>query len=114
MELNNSQESEKDIYNFLILHNTNPISLVTKVDLKKYPNTIFWFKDNTCIIEYNFKVSKVWLSNSNFWKMFDNLDDVNKIEKIENVIKKHFNFSDVTYVNLKVNHFESIEKYFNG
>ena len=41
------------------------------VDFEKYPNSIFWFKGDTRIFEYNFENLLFWIDYDEIWSKFE-------------------------------------------
>ena len=55
------------------------------VDFEKYPDSIFWFKGDTRIFEYEFKNQMIWV-NIEFWEKFEPFFN-SKYTKIQDFIK---------------------------
>ena len=70
-----------------------------RVDFKNYPNSMFWFKGNKCIFQYNFKNNDFWIDYSNFWIKFKpyfngNYNDIQDFMKLQ--VEQHFNLKGIT------------------
>jgi len=78
--------------------------LVIKIDKGKYPNSIFFFKNDKCLFEL--ENSTLWCSFSNVWSIFSeennmNYDATQEFIKIQ--MEKHFKMKDVTPISPKYN-----------
>ena len=68
------------------------------IDFEKYPNSIFWFKGDKCLFEYNFKSSYFLINYDEIWKkfypFFNDNDNVIKSFIIEQV-EEHFKLKGI-------------------
>jgi hypothetical protein len=87
-----------------------------KVDLRKYPNTIFFFKGGKCLGEYDFKCGFVWIAFENIWSVFYNEYAMNWDEIqlfITNQVEEHLNLKGVTPGNWDRLKNSTVEEHFN-
>jgi hypothetical protein len=73
--------------------------ITLRVDLDKYSSSIFFFKDDSCVIEYNTKSGYLWLSYKDIWSIFEKeyhlkYDEVRSF--IKNQVEEHFKCKGVT------------------
>ena len=69
------------------------------VDFEKYPNSIFWFKGDKLVFEYNLKNHDFWIDYDEIWSKFypffnDNYYDVQTFMKVQ--VEEHFKLKGVT------------------
>jgi hypothetical protein len=73
--------------------------LVMKTDQEKYPDLIFWFKQDRCYFEYEIKTGYLWCEPNLVWRVFERELSwgYHQIESfIRNKVKEHFKNKDVT------------------
>lgn len=87
-----------------------------KFDFKKYPRTLFGFRDGECVWEFDFRNNYLWLRNSTVWSVLGNEyglnhDDVQSL--VKNEVEEHFKLRGVTpgkfhplYLSLVEEHFK--------
>ena len=70
-----------------------------KVDNKKYPNIIFYFKDDKFYFEYDTKNGYFYCNYDKVWSVFETKYSMryNEIQLfIKDMVRKHFKFKGVT------------------
>ena len=70
-----------------------------KFDFDKYPNTIFGFRGDNYVWEFDFKNNYLWLRYSTVWSVLENeyglnYDDVQSL--VKNEVEEHFKCRGVT------------------
>jgi hypothetical protein len=73
--------------------------LVMKTDQEKYPDKIFWFKQDRCYFEYEIKTGYLWCEHDLVWRVFERELSWGyfQIESfIKNKVKEHLENKDVT------------------
>ena len=69
------------------------------VDFEKYPNSIFWFKGDKCLFEYNFKNQTIWIDFDEIWSKFlpyfkGNYYDIPGFMEVQ--VEQHFKLKGIT------------------
>ena len=88
-----------------------------KIDFEKYPVSIFVFKNNEFICEYNMKNGELWCSYYKIWKFFYEkyeLNDLQITNLIKNVVEGHFKNIKVTPTNSPLSTLFLVEEHFNN
>jgi hypothetical protein len=73
--------------------------LVMKTDQEKYPDLIFWFKQDRCYFEYEIETGKLWCDHNLVWRVFARELGWGylQIESfIKNKVEEHFKNKGVT------------------
>lgn len=60
--------------------------LEIKINLRKYPDSIFFFKEDDFYFEYDFKNKNFWVSYDKVWRVFENEYSM-KFSEIQSFIK---------------------------
>ena len=68
------------------------------VDFEKYPDSMFWFKGDKFLFEYDFKNKRLWVQYDEVWKVFESeynmiYDDIQLFMKGR--MEEHFKLKDV-------------------
>ena len=90
-----------------------------KIDFEQYPGSIFVFKNDEFIFEYDIKYGILWCSYDKIWTIFlkkYELNDLQITNLIKNVVEEHFKNMEVTPIARKYyksfwveEHFKNIE-----
>ena len=85
------------------------------VDFEKYSNSIFWFKGDKLVFEYNFKNHDFWINYDEIWSKFypffnDNYYDVQTFMKVQ--VEEHFKLKGVTPLQILYGWFCQVEEHF--
>ena len=86
-----------------------------KVDFEKYPNSIFYFKNDKYMLEYNIKNEDFWISYPNIWSILVSELDYNyqKIKDlITSILEQHFKQKVVTTKDLLFSVEHTLEQHF--
>lgn len=73
--------------------------LEMKSDIEKYPNSVFFFRGDKCILEK--EKHYLWVSYNRIWKIFEDEFgmDYGEIQTfIKSMVEKHFKMTEVTPV----------------
>ena len=70
-----------------------------KLDLKRYPRTVFFFKEDRCWMEYNWKNGYFGCRYEDFWEVLEReyhwgYDEVERF--IKNQVEQHFKLKGIT------------------
>lgn len=89
--------------------------LEIKIDLEKYPNTIFFFKGEDLWFEYEAETGYLWCRYLYVWSVFEKEYGMN-YSKIKSLIKKqvenHFKCKEVTPIRLQRTGIHPVENHF--
>lgn len=72
--------------------------LVVKIDYKKFPDSFFLFRDETCLFEYNKMNKYFWCSYEHVWSILQSrysLSYHNIADFIRDMAEKHFKLTDI-------------------
>jgi hypothetical protein len=91
--------------------------LVMKTDQERYPDLIFWFKQDRCYFQYDIETGFLWCEHDLVWEVFEK--ELNwsypQIESfIKNKVKEHFQNKDVTPHNLFDDWDNKVEEHFKN
>jgi len=84
----NNPQAEKEAAIYALLKN-----LKVKTDRKNYPHSIFWFKDNQYMFEYDEQQKYFWCSYLLVWSVFEkelNMDFADTELFLRNALSQHF------------------------
>jgi hypothetical protein len=73
--------------------------LVMKTDQDKYPDAIFWFKQDRCYFRYDIKTGFLWCDHDLVWEVFEkelNWGYLQIVSFIKNKVEEHFKNKGVT------------------
>jgi hypothetical protein len=73
--------------------------LVIKTDQDKYPDAIFWFKQDRCYFEYDVETGHLWCERNLVWRVFEKelgWGYPQIVSFIKNKVNEHFKNKDVT------------------
>jgi hypothetical protein len=73
--------------------------LVMKTDQEKYPDKIFWFKQDRCCFEYDIETGDLWCEPNLVWRVFErelNWSYHQTESFIKNKVKEHVKNKGVT------------------
>lgn len=87
-----------------------------KLDLKTYPNRIFFFKEDMFWMDYNWKTKDLWCRGEGFWEVLEReyhwgYDEVERF--IKNQVEQHFKLKDVTPYANTLGVTDQVEQYFD-
>jgi hypothetical protein len=89
--------------------------LVIITDEIKYPNIVFYFKDNNCIFEYHKENGDFYLSYNNFNRFFYekfNIDWLVLSKIIKDLVERHFDLKDIISELVLGKKMYTVEKHF--
>jgi hypothetical protein len=84
-----------------------------KLDLKKYPHSVFLFKDGKCFFEI--EGTRLWCSYNNVWTVFKDEHSMSHDEirsLIKSAVEEHFKIKGVTPILLYGQYAKRVEEYF--
>ena len=84
-----------------------------KLDLKRYPNKVFFFKGDKYWMEYDWKSKDLWCRYEEFWEVLEeeNRWGRNEIQAfIKEQVEQHFNLKEITPIG-NIN--ATMEQHFN-
>src|SRR6478735_5900310 len=93
----------------------NNLTNLTEVKLQEYPDSIFYFKNNKCIFEYElYFENRLFMNERYFRELYDYyLEDYLEIDKLSLFLINLKNINiDVGYINSET-YFNNIESYYN-
>lgn len=78
-------------------------SLEVKINEERYPNRVFFFKENEWYMDWRKSSKSLWCSYDRIWSVFENkigrnYDEIQRF--IKNVVEMHFKFKEVTLVSV--------------
>lgn len=87
-----------------------------KFDFKKYPRTLFGFRDGEYVWEFDFRNNYLWLRYSTVWSVLEteyslDYDDVQAL--VKNVVEEHFKCGGVTPCRIRRIPISQVEEHFN-
>ena len=88
-----------------------------KIDFEKYPDSIFVFKNDEFIFEYDIKYGILWCSYDKIWTIFlkkYELNDLQITNLIKNVVEEHFKNMEVTPMRICKARKTSVEEHFKN
>jgi hypothetical protein len=89
--------------------------LQLRVDFNKYPNSIFLFDGENCIVEYDTKSNYLWLRYPSIWSVFETEYRLN-YQGIRSFIKKeveeHFRCTGITLFQTCLSSPAQVEEHF--
>ena len=88
-----------------------------KIDFEQYPGSIFVFKNDEFIFEYDIKYGILWCSYDKIWTIFlkkYELNDLQITNLIKNVVEGHFKNIKVTPTNSPLSTLFLVEEHFNN
>ena len=88
-----------------------------KFDFEKFPNSIFVFKNDEFIFEYDIKYGILWCSYDKIWRFFHEkylLNDLQITNLIKGVVEKHFINMEITPVGQIYLRPHQVEKHFKN
>jgi hypothetical protein len=91
--------------------------LVMKTNQERYPNLIFWFKQDRCYIQYDIETGHLWCDHDLVWGVFERELDWGhpQIESfINNKMKEPLQNKDVTLVYQNVLQTVSVKEHFKN
>ena len=86
-----------------------------KLDLKTYPNRIFFFKEDMFWMDYNWKSKDLWCRGEGFWEVLKRENNWGHGEVrafIRSQLEQHFKLKDVTPGVASANRRMSLEQHF--
>jgi hypothetical protein len=91
--------------------------LVIKTDQDKYPDLIFWFKQDRCCFEYDIETGHLWCDHNLVWSVFKR--ELNwgyhQVESfIKNKVNEHFKNKDVTPQSMLAFAFSGVNEHFKN
>jgi hypothetical protein len=91
--------------------------LVMKTDQERYPDLIFWFKQDRCYFQYDIETGFLWCEHDLVWGVFER--ELNwgypQIESfIKNKVEEHFKNKDVTPVAQDIPKRRWVEEHFKN
>ena len=87
-----------------------------KLDLKHYPRTVFFFKEDKFWMGYNWKNKILWCRLEYFWEVLERENNWNYEEVqafIKDQVEKHFKIKDVSIFSKHSKNHSEIERYLN-
>lgn len=87
-----------------------------KVDLHKFPTSIFYFKGNKFLMEYDFKSQFCRMNSPAVWEILQSeylMEDHLTQAFIKKQLEKHFNLKGVTPTKCWITHGKRLEEHFN-
>lgn len=71
------------------------------IDFEKYPDSIFWFKNEDCLFKYDLKSGYFWCKYSTVWSVFEqefsmSYNDIQSFIKIQ--VEEYFKLKGITPV----------------
>ena len=88
-----------------------------KIDFEQYPGSIFVFKNDEFIFEYDIKYGILWCSYDKIWRFFHEkylLNDLQITNLIKGVVEKHFINMEITPVGQIYLRPHQVEKHFKN
>src|SRR5690606_20353578 len=90
----NSHDKSKEEQFFELIQCLTP-----KWDKANYPDSIFYFKGDKLMFEYNQKIEYVWVRHTDFWRIFEveyKLNDEEIRDFLKDMLEEHFKWQRVT------------------
>ena len=84
-----------------------------KLDLKTYPNRIFFFKEDMFWMDYNWKTKDLWCRGEGFWDVLDWRPNCEVRAFIRSQLEQHFKLKDVTPYANTLGVTDQVEQYFD-
>ena len=87
-----------------------------KLDLKRYPRTVFFFKEDKFWMGHNWKNKILWCRWDGFWDILqkENNGDILETQSlIKDQVEKHFKIKDVSIFSKHSKNHSEIERYLN-
>ncbi len=90
-------------------------NLAIKIDEDRYPNTIFWFRGDNVIFDYDKKSGYFYCNYMLVWSVFEsefglNYDQISKL--IKGRVEEHFKLKDATPLMARTNWTSLVEEHF--
>ena len=90
-------------------------NLTIKIDEHRFPNKIFWFREDRRIFDYDKETGYFWVNNSLVWSVFESEFGLN-YDQIKDLIKgrveEHFKLKDVTPLKVGMLKMKMVEEHF--
>lgn len=92
-------------------------SLEIKIDEKEYPNNIYFFSGEKCIVDYNIKNGDFWISDQYIWSVFRinfgfNFAETQRIITI--MVEQHLENNAFVSISCILNSFTKVEQHFKN